>query len=124
MMSERNFMKLLKTGRWEKASAERCILKEGAKVSDLIVLCKGSVEIRVGEGSGKEVARLDAGRFVGEMSYVTTEPASASVWTSEPTEYVAWAREALDRLFAANPEVRNGIQLAIGADLAKKVRHR
>jgi hypothetical protein len=56
------------------------------------------------------------------MSYMTSEPTSASVWTREPTEYVAWARAALERFFADHPDARAGVQLAIGADLARKLK--
>jgi len=118
-VSERDFFKLLRSGQWTNAPSDHCLIEQGRPLADLIVLCAGSVAVRAGE---REVASLDAGRFVGEMSYLTGESTSASVWTREPTEYVTWAREALDALFASSPELRAGVQLAIGADLARKLR--
>jgi hypothetical protein len=118
-MPERLFLRLLRLGRWESAPPDRCLVEQGASVSDLIVLSSGSVAVRVADTA---VAELDAGRFVGEMSYMTSEPTSASVWTREPTEYVAWARAALERFFNDHPDARAGVQLAIGADLARKLK--
>jgi hypothetical protein len=118
-MPERDFLKLLRSGRWETAPPDRCLVEQGLSVTDLIVVSSGSVVVKV---EGQAVAKLEAGRFVGEMSYLTAEPTSASVWTCEPTQYVAWPREALDRLFVQSPGVRVGIQMAIGADLARKLK--
>jgi CRP-like cAMP-binding protein len=118
-MSQRDFVKLLRTGRWKTASASECIVAQGVPVTDLIVVCSGSVAVKVED---REVTTLDAGRFVGEMSYLTGEPTSASVWTREPTQYVAWARDALQKIFVASSDVRSGVQLAIGADLARKLK--
>jgi hypothetical protein len=118
-MSERAFLKLLSCGRWEQAPSDRCLVEQGSASADLMVVCAGSVSVKV---EGEEVASLEAGRFIGEMSYLTREPTSASVWTREPTEYVAWARDALQRLFAESAELRGAVQLAIGADLARKLK--
>lgn len=118
-VSERDFLRLLRSGRWQNAPPDKCLMEEGRHVADLIVVCSGSVAVRVGD---RDVASLNAGRFVGEMSYLTGEPTSASIWTREPTEYVTWAREGLEKLFVTKPELRAGIQLAIGADLARKLR--
>ena len=118
-MSQRDFLKLLRSGRWQSAPPSSCLVEQGLPVTDLIVVASGSVAVKVQD---REVTTLDAGRFVGEMSYITGEPTSASVWTREPTEYVAWAREALQSLFTTNADVRSGVQLAIGADLARKLR--
>lgn len=120
-MSQRDFVKLLRSGRWQSAPPSSCLVEQGSAVTDLIVVASGSVAVKVQD---REVTTLDAGRFVGEMSYITGEPTSASVWTKEPTEYVAWARDALQSLFTTNADVRSGVQLAIGADLARKLRRR
>jgi hypothetical protein len=118
-MTVRDFVGLLRSGRWEQAPPERCLVEQGKTLSDLFILCSGSVSVKVAD---QEVATLAAGRFLGEMSYLTREPTSASVWTRESTEYVTWPRQALERLFVSRPEVRAGVQFAIGADLARKLK--
>ena len=68
------------------------------------------------------VATLEAGRFVGEMSFLTGQEPSADVVAMGQTSYLAWPCDDLRRFLEEHPEVRSGLQLILGTDLARKLR--
>src|SRR5262249_44562713 len=57
-MPERDFLHLMRSGRWENAPPQRCLISEGARVTDLIVLSSGSVDVKIADNA---VAELEAG---------------------------------------------------------------
>jgi CRP-like cAMP-binding protein len=74
------------------------------------------------EAKGKIVAELKSGQFVGEMSYVTSDAASANVTANGPVRCFAWSQSALQTLLRKNPSLRMEFQSVLTNDLAKKLR--
>ena len=85
----------------------------------LYLIADGEVVIRV---RGREMARLGAGAFVAEMSFLTLEPTSADVDVDAPMTCRYWTRAQLDRLSQRHPKLWNNLQAAIGHDLVGKLR--
>ena len=84
-----------------------------------MVIVQGKVDVEV---DGESVATLGPGHFVGEMSFVTKEEASATVSVTEELEYLCWSRDALEARLEKSPEIRGPLQLLLGADIAHKLR--
>ena len=118
-LSARRFLRLLGVGSREEAKAGTCLVEQAVKHDRLLLVSEGSVDVQV---DGRPVARLEAGRFVGEMSYLTGEETSASVWAADATRYIAWGRKELESFLHAHPDVRAALQLVIGTDLARKLK--
>jgi CRP-like cAMP-binding protein len=112
------FMRLLRVGRWVDADAGAVLTVQGEPVDDLILISSGRASVDVG---GACVAHLRAGEFVGEMSLVTGEVATATVRADEHIRYLAWQKAALDRLLTRYASMRFAMQAVVSADLTRKL---
>jgi len=114
------FLKLLKVARWMEAGPSDQLAREGETLDNVMVIFSGRVSVRVEE---KLVAELTDGQFIGEMSFLTGESASATVSATEPTRYVAWSKNDLKYFLERNPNLSPLLQTVIGTDLVKKLKH-
>ena len=96
------------------------LAREGETLDNVMVIFSGRVSVRVEE---KLVAELTDGQFIGEMSFLTGESASATVSATEPTRYVAWSKNDLKHFLERNPNLSPLLQTVIGTDLVKKLKH-
>jgi CRP-like cAMP-binding protein len=118
-LTPREFARLLALADWRDAAAAECLVEQGRALDRMLVLCSGSATVKIDD---QAVAELAPGRLIGEMSFLTGEKTSASVWSRGPARYVAWPSAELKRFLADNAELRAALQLVIGADLATKLR--
>ena len=112
------FAKLIRAGEWRTASPGEVLTREGERVDDLMVIQNGNLSVRIGD---REVARLKDGAIVGEMSFISEGPASATVTATELTRYIAWPQAALRALLMRNPSMLSAIRLAFSAELSRKL---
>jgi hypothetical protein len=112
------FMRLVRIGRWADASAGAVLTIQGEPVSDLILISNGRASVEAG---GRCIAHLGPGEFVGEMSLVTGDLATATVRADEPVRYLAWPKAALDRLLTRYPSMRFAMQAVVSANLTRKL---
>lgn len=84
----------------------------------MALLYNGQASVAVG---GREVTQLKDGHFVGEMSFATRGPASATVPTTVPTRLLVWSREELNKLLGRNPSIRLSLQGVLGENMARKL---
>ena len=117
-LTPREFVRLIKLGRWEEAALSDCIVEQGTVLNTIMVILSGKVAVKV---DGRTVATLEEGRFIGEMSYLTGGPTSARVEAMVPTKYVTWQRARLDEFLNKSTELRAALQLVIGRDLVAKL---
>jgi small-conductance mechanosensitive channel len=89
------------------------LVRQGEAGSSMFVITRGRV--RVVEGSGRELAVLGAGSYIGEMSMLTGQPRSASVEAAEDCEAVELTAEALREAALVNPEVVTRIGAVVAA---------
>jgi CRP-like cAMP-binding protein len=118
-LSEREFAQVLAAAERRTAQDGSCLIQEGERGPELLLLGEGEASVRVGTS---EVARIGVHRFVGEMSYLSEQPASASVWAEGALEYFAWPCSALRELLAGAPALQAKVQQILGSELAEKVR--
>jgi CRP-like cAMP-binding protein len=93
------------------------IIREGERGQGLFLILSGEVDVLSHAGSPNPVtlAHLRAGDLFGEMSLVTDQPTSATVRASTPTTVLFLAREYVERLSEAVPEIQAYFeQLALG----------
>ncbi len=118
-LTPREFARLLKLADWRDAAPAECLVAQNQALDRMLVLYSGAATVKVNDQS---VAELKPGRLIGEMSFLTGEKTSASVWALGGARYVAWPSAELKRFLADNAELRAALQLVIGADLATKLR--
>jgi len=116
------FMKLMRAGQWKMAEpdSETAVLaREGRTLDSVMLIFHGMADVQVG---GKTVAQLRDGQLIGEMSFLTGEPASATVVATQPTRYLAWKKDDLRMLRTRNPSLRFAMDAVIGTDLSRKLK--
>jgi hypothetical protein len=120
-MPPREFLKLYKLADWQDAPQGERIVEQGRAVGGVLLLTHGRVRIDL---NGREIAEMLPGQFVGEMSYLTDEVASAQVTALESSRCVFWPSEQLERFFALNADLKGTFMAILGVDLVTKVKQR
>jgi CRP-like cAMP-binding protein len=84
------------------------IISEGEPGKGLFLVLAGEVDVITGAAgpSPAKLARLRAGDMFGEMSLVTDQPTTATVRAAIPTTVLFLAREYVERLAEAVPEIQ------------------
>lgn len=118
-LEPRQFLALEKLGTWRSVAAGEQLVAAHAVLDRLHVIDQGAMEVRAGD---KVVARLGPGSFIGEMSFLTGEPTSASVRATGASEILCWPREVLETFLTDHPQTRAAMQLILGTDMAAKLR--
>ena len=113
-----DFAKLMRLARWREAEEGTLLVEEGQAVEALILVYDGIARVEAG---GRRVAELDAGHFIGEMSFTTRSPASATVRCSAPCRLVEWSRADLDGLLRRQAALRPALQAVLGRNMAEKL---
>lgn len=68
------------------------------------------------------IARLTPGQFIGEMSFLTGDKATADVRASEPSRVLVWSQEHLNELFNKKATLAFKIRGILGRDVVGKLR--
>ena len=69
----------------------------------------------------KILATLQAGSFIGEISFMSGSKASANVSASEETKVISWDQMGLRKLLLANPCLHLIFSEIINKDLSQKL---
>lgn len=110
--------KFLKLGRFDNAPVGTVLAEEGKPVQNFTVLLGGRCRI---ERGGVEVASLGAGALVGELTYASGAPATASVFVDVPARLFQIDCEVLRRFLANNPDVEMEMELNSASDIREKL---
>ncbi len=96
---------LASCSRLEDFGGGEMVIRQGDPGETLYTILSGSVRISVRseDGPEKTVAHLGAGEFFGEMSLLTGDPRSASVYAEEPLVLCAVSKSALLPILQSNP---------------------
>ncbi len=110
--------KLLRRGKWTDFAEKDYLVRQGVHVERLLLLAEGEASVLLG---GRVLARLVPGKFIGEVGYLSGEPATATVIAKTPARCVVWRKDELERLLERRPDLLNVFRAAVGQDLAAKV---
>jgi len=94
------------------------ILRQGQPNAKLLVLLKGGCSVCK---DGKRIAHLVPGQFIGEISFITENTATADVIAEQATEVAYWANDSLNKLFSNNSSLHKYMVTLLGHDLALKL---
>ncbi len=109
------FAKLIRMGEWKKVETGVEIVKENQKMEDLMMIYSGLVDV---VAQDRKLNELRDGQFIGEMSFLSNRPATATVISARPTEFVSWKEKALKELVGRNPSLVFSLQSAMGTQIA------
>jgi hypothetical protein len=113
--------RLIRTGTWRDLEPGTNITQEGKPVSELVLICDGQASV---EARGQLVAQLRGGAFVGEMAFLSGNPATATVTVENSMRAFVFDIEKLRDLINGDDLVAGALHRAIGLDLAQKLAKR
>lgn len=103
---------------WQDVAPGEILIMQDQVEPPLIYIASGRAAI---ERDGKLVSECGAGEFVGEMSQISGELASATVRVAEPMRMARLDRDALAQLTRSLPEIGRAVDSAFNRSLAVKV---
>jgi hypothetical protein len=110
---------LLRTGEWKSLDVGAVLTMEHGPVSDLTFICEGRTEVTVKD---QVVAHIGAGAFVGDVSFTTGVPATATVVVDEPARVLSFDQARLKALCVRDEQIASALYRRIGGGLADKMR--
>lgn len=118
--SERDFLKLWNSG-MDREYNGSVIVRQKETPDDLLFIVDGQAVVKRGR---KTLVRLDAYNFIAEMSFLTGEPATATVKATGKVRVHCWSQTALHDLESVDPSLMARIRSILGKDLTKKLAER
>ena len=94
------------------------LITAGDTQADLMLVLNGTADVI---RDGKNIATLERGQFIAEISYITGKPASADVIASEGLTYYVWDRKSLEELRKSKPPLMNKLDRILTLDMAGKL---
>jgi CRP-like cAMP-binding protein len=117
VLSPGEFRRMMKLGSWRTADAPTVLTREGEVPDRLFFITAGDITL---EKSGK-TSTVAPGAFIGEIAFLLSRPASATVRIAPETRYVSWESARLHRLLLRTPSLRIALGRALNHDMAMKV---
>ena len=113
-MTPVEFLKVTKIADWIHFKSGEVITQQTHNVPDLNLIYNGTVDVSV---DGVKVAELKDGQFVGEMSFLTEKPATATCVVKHDAELLVWRQREFKDLLKRNPSLYYSIQSLLSAQL-------
>ena len=114
-----DFKRLLAIAEWKTATRDQVLIRENSQVEDLYLLTSGALNVLQND---QQIARRLPGSFVGELAFLTGDPASAEVVFSEDSKYLHWTAEDLNRLLTKRPSLNKAFEALLTLDVAEKLK--
>ena len=110
---------LLKTAHRLNLGDGDALLHDGDANDRLYLIVQGACRILK---NGAEIARLEPGEFVGELSFISGEAISADVLATDDTRIMYWENDALEPLFKRQGLYKSYLHSLCSVDIAHKLR--
>jgi CRP/FNR family cyclic AMP-dependent transcriptional regulator len=114
---------LIGQGRKRAVGDGEVLIRQGVPVDALFIVLSGRLSVHLGRQQ-REIARLNAGEIVGEMSFVDARPPSATVQGLEASTVFAIAKAALNDKLARDQGFAARFYRALAIYLSTTVRER
>lgn len=117
-LSEIEIQRIVNIGEWRTVEKGFELTQENSKVTEIMVLVAGTASVHV---AGRVVTTLHAGALVGEISFVTKKPATATVVVQVESRIFVVNVVKLEALLTKFPEMDKRIHHVVELDLTSKL---
>ena len=111
--------RMLRAADWKDYVQGDVLTRQDAPVDALYYLCSGRASVEV---DGTFVTYLERGSFIGEIAYLTGNPATAKVTIDEPARTLAFSKMRMAKVMAKDNQISGILYQLLGRDLAQKMR--
>lgn len=119
-LSTREFSRLINCNGFS-TFQDQNIIDQDEVPDRLFFVLRGEVDI---VRDGETIARLGAGAFIGEMSFLSKEPASANAWARNFVQCAYWTHDDLEKVRAGDLGAYDKFIAIVGCDLVRKLRQK
>ena len=116
-MTSREFLYLLRMCELIKSDSKTIIIA-GENQTDLLFMLNGNCIVTKEEDT---IATIKRGQFIGELSYITSQPASATVTADGQISYLSWNQEQMKTIKHTNPSFYAKFHHTLTRDIANKI---
>ena len=116
-LSPGEFRKLMKIATWFNAEKEETITARGEVPDKMFFILEGTASIN---RRGRPF-NVGPGVFIGELAFLTKNPATANVCLNKQAKGVSWNASELKRLLATRPQMKVAFDSLLNNDLASKL---
>lgn len=110
--------RMLKLARWETKAPGEVLIEEGQAAPQLVFIARGAASVEKGETL---IGVCGPGDFLGEMSFLSGKPASATVRVSNEIRCCVYDSTELRALLQRNPPIRQALELSFNRNLVGKL---
>jgi hypothetical protein len=110
--------RVIDAGHWQDVECGTILTKEGEEPTNLYYLSDGEAEVSL---DGSILANCGPGTYIGEMSLVGSETASATVKTTSPARIWCISRDKLSYFERKQPTWLAVLEAGISRDMRKKL---
>jgi Cyclic nucleotide-binding domain len=118
-LDDSQIAKLLKAADWKNYVEGDVLTRQDAPVDSLYYLFSGSASVEI---DGAIVTNLERGSFIGEIAYLTGNPATAKVTIEEPSRALVFSKMRMAKVMASDKQISGILYQLLGRDLAQKMR--
>ena len=94
------------------------LTRQGEPVQNLMYLADGVVKVETGD---RIVAVLGPGDYLGELSFLSGNPATATATVVKPVRILGFDQAKLKEAIQADPQLRRTLESALNRNLAGKL---
>lgn len=117
-LHDAQFRQLLDIGVKVESESDETLIKQGQPVERIYMMMSGEAVV---EKEGHVINSCSPGMFLGEMSFLSGEPATASVITKGHSRYIMWHQKDLKDLMNRQRGLKARLQNIFSVDLIKKL---
>jgi hypothetical protein len=110
--------RMLKLGKWETKQPGEVLIEEGQAAPRLVFIARGAASV---EKADRLIGVCGPGDFLGEMSFLSGNPASATVRVSNEIRCCVYEPGELKALLLRNPPIRQALELSFNRNLVGKL---
>jgi len=117
-VERRAIRKLLGFSRVVEFEPGQAITTQGQPVKDLVYIASGVAQV---ENAGRIVAVCGPGDYIGELSFLTGEPASATTMAVKPLRALAFDQGQLHQAITSDSAIRRAMESGLNRNLVGKL---
>lgn len=114
---------LINTGTCDKVSKGTVLIQEGKPITAIYFVLQGMLSVRLENNGNLELAKLGEGEVVGEMSFLDSNPPSATVVADEDSIVLRLPRTELQAKLAQDSGMAARFYRAMALFLSDRLRH-
>lgn len=117
-VERRALKRLLTFASVREVPADEVLVREGEVVKDLLYVADGVARI---ESGGRIIAVCGPGDYLGEMSFLSGEPATATVIAAKPMRVLAFDQQRLHVAVASDAGIHRAMEAGLNRNLVGKL---